>query len=139
MAGTSITWPLFVAIAGALTADPFVAAKLAGERVYNTVAPNAAPLDYVVLGGSISESEFWLFTQGASTASLMLHAFCGGDGNRRALELYGELHRVLHRQTIPIEGFGAMTSELRLIDVQPDPDGRTMHLIARYEITAVRV
>jgi hypothetical protein len=138
MAGTSVVWPLFVAIADALNGDALVAALLGGDRVYNAKAPRDADFDYVVLG-SVSEEELYVFGGGGSDAQLQLHLWCVGDDARRVALLYGEVHRVLNRASLPFAGFGVRTIlDLRLIDIQPDPNDPFMHGVARIDVKAIR-
>jgi hypothetical protein len=138
MAGTSVVWPLFVAIADALNADAGVAALLGGDRVYNAKAPREADFDYIVLG-TVQEAELYLLNGGGSEASIMLHLWCAGDDAARCAKLYGEVHRVLNQSSLPLVGFGVRaTFDLRLIGLDPDPNDPFVHGVARLDVKAIR-
>jgi hypothetical protein len=136
-AGTSLVWPLYVAVAAVLLGDAGVAPLLGGDKVYNIAAPVGAAFDYIVLGG-VSEDELWAFTQGGSTATLTLHLWTAGEDARTCAQLFGHVHRALNRASLALAGFGASTCVCRLVDIQPDPGVQYMHGIVRLECAAIR-
>lgn len=135
--GTAAAWPIQKAISALLIADAAIAASLGGDKVYAGGAPSGAAFDYITMTGP-SESEMALFHGGGSTAVLTLHLWRKEKGQRKTAELYGEVHRVLNNATLVLDGHRLGTSQLQLVDIQPDPDGAYQHGIVRVNITAIR-
>jgi hypothetical protein len=139
MPGTSAVWPGYVAIARALGADADVAARLrlAAASIFNGSAPRDAEPNYLVLG-TPSETEWWTFHNGGSTLTVMLHLWTNGPDFAECAQLYGEIHRVLNRSSLAVDGFGGITAECALVDIAGDPQADLAHGIARLELMGFR-
>jgi hypothetical protein len=133
MATTSAVWPLHVALAAAILADPTVAALLSGEKVYSLVAPRAASFDYVVLGATAAQ-DLPTFTRAGEQGSILLHVWCAGDDQMTTLQLFGELRRVLHNVRLPLTGTTQVhcLGQLSLVSTSEDPSGDFAHGVLRY-------
>lgn len=140
MIATSAVWPLYVAIAHALTNDAAVAARLGGDKVYSLKAPGGVAFDYVVLG-SPTEEELWLFMSGGSALSLQVHLWCAGVDAQRCAQLHGEMYRVLNGASLDIGApFSARsTCALRLVDIAADPHDAYVHGVERLDMNVVRI
>lgn len=133
MAGTSSVWPLHVALAAALNGDATLAALLSGDKVYSLVAPRGAVFDYLVLGDSNTQ-DLPTFTRAGERGAITIHAWCVGDDQMTALQLFGELRRVLHNVHLTLSGTTQVhcVGQLTLVTTAPDPSGEFVHGVFRY-------
>lgn len=127
---TTAAWPIDVAVAAAIEADAAIMALLAGG-VHSIVAPEGTRLDYVTLG-STSEGDFDAFGAEGNDGVLTVHVWTAVMGKGPALAIYGHLQRVLNNVPLVLDGQRHLDGTLSLLDVRPDVDNRSMHLIARY-------
>lgn len=138
MTGTAATWPLNVALAEAITDDAALQTLLGGDMVYSGSVPRDVDFDYVVIKTG-TESEWAAFVDGGSNCVTTLNFWCAGDDLRRASILFGELHRVLNRVLLGVDGFKpCVYGELALVDISTDPGNAYVHGVARYTATLFR-
>lgn len=134
----ALAWPLDVAVADRIMNDTTLRALLeATAGVYSGMAPRGTALDYVVLGSS-SENDLPFFNaQSGATGSLMVHWFTSAQDKRDAAAIWQHLKRLLHRQSLYVDGFGICAAQLELISIEAEPDGSAFHGVARLEANAV--
>jgi hypothetical protein len=138
MAGTSAVWPLHVAIAAAINNDATAAPMLGGDKVYSLVAPRGTSLDYLVLGSSDAQ-DFPTFARAGEQGAILVHLWVVGEDQAKALQLYGELRRVLHNVRLAIIGTTQVhcIGQLSLVTTSADPSGEYVHGVARYSFVTI--
>lgn len=127
----SPVFPLHAAIATLLKGDVDLSA-LIGGRVYSLMAPEDAPLDYVVLG-STDESAWDAFMRRGAATGIMIDVYSqDGETINGMAAIYGRVRKLLHGTRLVLEGHVHVTGRLELIDVIPDPPTRGTHGVLRY-------
>jgi hypothetical protein len=127
---TTAASPIQAALATTITGDTTLAALLAGEKVYSQATLPADPaVSYIVLG-MVSEDESHQRFQGAGMASGVATLDVFAADQMRALAIYGELDRLLHRTRLTLAGVTMRRGRLALTTILPDPLG--VHLVAKY-------
>lgn len=127
----SVQWALQQALYAALANDATLAGRVTG--IYSGRAPQGTAAPYIVVGEKTERDSSTHSTLGAeSTAAI--HIWSEYRGEREVLELYDELRRVLHYRPLAIAGHSYQGGTLELVTTSADPDGETMHGVARYRI-----
>jgi hypothetical protein len=107
------------------------------HAIYDGKAPEGAPFDYIVLGGtSDGDAPGWMGV-GASDGGEDIRIHTRPDdlerpGERKARAIYDELKRILHRVDASVDGALLWNSRLTLPTVFIEPDGITTTAPARY-------
>lgn len=132
----SAAWPLDVAVAAALTGDGTLAALLAGDKLYSLVAPKDSPFDYLVLGDG-PEDQFRTFGRQGHANDLALHIWSRTDQKKGVLVIYDHIERILDRKIIALTGNTMVRMATRLQTILADPDGITVHGVARVTVLSL--
>jgi hypothetical protein len=122
---------LHAAIYAALTADAALKA-LVGDpaRVYDDV-PEGTPFPYVTLG-EISTLDWSTASEIAFEHRLTLHIWSRYGGRKEIRDITAAIHDVLHDADLALAGHRLVSLFFQASDVFRDPDGATVHGLARY-------
>lgn len=126
--------PTIVVIATAIENDIPLGTVLAGDKVYNSVAPEQSPFPYLVLDTPAERADNVFNRRGVSD-DLQIHIWTRKPtqlGNMEALDIWDKLYALLHEQPLVVSGWQLVIGTLALISIFPDADGETMHGIASY-------
>ncbi|MEO7102877.1 MAG: DUF3168 domain-containing protein [Gemmatimonadaceae bacterium] len=145
MGRNSQLWPLQVALATAIAADATLQGILAGDMVYSVSPPENTPYPYITFG-LVQENDDNLFGKPGTLAGQVLDIWTrkttttGGAtqeiGGRQVLQIYGALRHLLHQQPLTVTGFSVVNGLVSLLATMDDPDGITVHGVARYDVTS---
>lgn len=134
--------PLAAAIVTAISADSTLAALLAGDKIYNTTAPVGSPFPYLVLGLSQELPNSMFSAQGVETyqtidiwtrkaATAGSAATLGAD---QLWAIYDGIAGCLNLQRLALANFTMAIGVVTMIATMVDPDGESLHGIARYDV-----
>jgi Protein of unknown function (DUF3168) len=121
---SSAAWPLQTAVYARLSAD------LAPIAVYD-IAPAAAPFPYVTVGEFTAADEYDK-SDDAENVTLTLHVWSRKTGRKECKELLGRLRASLHGKDLPVAGHRPVTLRQQFTTDLIDPDGVTIHGVARF-------
>ncbi len=111
-----------------------VAARLKSETSYTvrgTRVPDSATFPYLTIGSGTVLDDDDKVTEGEEI-TFVVESWSQGYGEQETLEMLAAAKTALHTRTLTVTGWGL--SVLRLVNqnVLPDPDGKTLHGVARY-------
>lgn len=135
--------PVGIAVVSAIEGSSALGAILAGNKVYDGQAPQGSPFPYITLGTSLESANnvfagygtdlsqtIDIWTRKTTTTSGTIQEL----GGRQMKAIYGALYSLLHEQPLTVSGFRVCIGTLQWWALIDDPDGITMHGIARYDI-----
>lgn len=134
--------PLAAAIVTAVSADSALGALLAGDKIYNTTAPVGSPFPYLVFGLTQENPNNMFSAQGVETfqtidiwtrkaATVGSTAAIGAD---QLWAIYDALYGLLHGATLTMTNFRTVVGTMTMLATMVDPDGESLHGIARYDV-----
>lgn len=129
----SILSDLLGAMITRLEGDGQVGAK-AGDRIYRLQAPPGVARPYVV-AGTLSEQPFDGFMRAGATIGVAWHIWSDAVRGDEGLVLYGHLKRLFDLVPLTV-GAVTVTGRMTLVAQLADPDGRTSHTVAQYDVLA---
>lgn len=143
---TSQFGPLAAAIVTAVEADSLLSGLLATPGIWNTTAPETSPFPYLVLGFSLESAADVFGAPGVVTGQTIdiwtRKSTVTGSGAGMTLgadqlwAIYSALYGLLHGTTLSVAGFLIVSGTLTMQATMVDPDGESLHGIARYEVTS---
>lgn len=128
-------WELEAAIRDALKAD-MTLASIVGDRIFGHVPSTApaggqTPTPYIVVGDETSV-EWDTKTEVGEELTVTIHIWSTRPGRKETKIIQGHLKRLLHDQLIAVQGHTTVLARREYTDTSQDPDGLTMHGVARY-------
>jgi hypothetical protein len=99
----SDAWPLQIAIAQALLADPTVVGLIGPRGVHSVKPPSTAVLPYIVLGDS-EEEYLETLDKSRSRNIELIRGYTADPTKKGALQLYAATFMVLHRKPLVVAG-----------------------------------
>jgi hypothetical protein len=129
---------LVVAIAAAIEADVTTAGLLAGAKVYNGLAPEGSPFNYITLT-NFSESEKNLFCLPGTLGRGTFNIWTKGEGEMDVLTIYEALRTLLHNKRLVLSAGRHIQGKLRLImtGAGDQSDSTIVRGVAEYTMRAV--
>jgi len=127
---SSASWALQQAVFAALTADVALLALLGAPRVYDDV-PQGTDYPCLTFGQSLAR-DWSTGTEPGHEHILTLHVWSQARGKRQAHEIMGALHAALHEQPLSLAGHRLINLRHEHSEARRDPDGDTIHGIARF-------
>jgi len=127
-------WSLQQSIFAALTADAALTALLDGTRIYDDVPQGTQP-PYLTLGQSTERD--WSTggdpdTEAGSEHILTLHVWSSARGKKQAHDIIGAIRAALHDQPLTLTGHRLVNLRHEFSETRRDPDGETIHGLARF-------
>lgn len=128
---------LYVAKYAALTGDGALAA-LVGSRVYDSIAPDGATFDYIVLGGT-GEGDGSSYDSAGGDTVATDHIWTRAPDDQRADRasvhaIWGHVRRIYNAMSV-VGGYRIAYAEARLIEVLVDPtDRQVIHGVIRHRV-----
>ena len=126
----SASWSLQQSVFARLTGDSAVLALLGAPRVYDDV-PQGTAFPYLTLGQSLAR-DWSTGTDEGSEHILTLHVWSQARGKKEAHAIMGALRTALHDQALTLSGHRLVNLRHEHSEVRRDPDGDTIHGIARF-------
>jgi hypothetical protein len=130
---------LVVAIADAIEADATLAGLLAGAKVYNGLAPEESPFNYITLS-NFAESERNLFNLEGSQSTSQFAIWTKGEGEMDVLTIYEALHDLFHNKRLTLDVGQHIRGKLRLImtGAGDQSDATIVRGVVEYAMRAVK-
>jgi hypothetical protein len=130
--------PLIIAVADALIADVTLGGLLAGDKIYNGLAPENSPFDYVTLT-NFTEAERNLFNKQGVLSTANINIWTQGEGEMDVLSIYEAARNVLHNRRLALGAGAQIQGKLRLIltGAGDTADPTIVRGIAEYTMRAV--
>jgi hypothetical protein len=130
----SPSFSLQQAVFAALTADAALTALLGANRIYDDV-PQGSALPYLALGQTSVRD--WSTggdpgTDSGTEHSFTVHAWSKARGKKEAHEILAAVRAALHDQPLALTGHRLINLRHETSDVRRDPDGETVHGLARF-------
>ena len=113
-----------------LTTDAAVLSLLGGPRLYDDT-PQNAEFPYLTFGQSVAR-DWSTSTDAGDEHTVTLHAWSRGKGRRETFAILGAIQTALHDQTLVLDGHRLINLRHDFSDARRDPDGETLHGIARF-------
>jgi Protein of unknown function (DUF3168) len=126
----SPTWSLQQSIFAALGADAALTALLGAGRVFDDV-PQATPLPYVTFGHASARDRSTASEDGTEHI-VTLHVWSAAGGKKQTHEVLGALSAALHDRPLTLVGHSLINLRHEHSEIRRDPDGETVHGIARF-------
>lgn len=123
-------WEIQKAVYAALTGDAVLMAKVKG--VFDKV-PDGQTYPYVTVGDA-TEVKDDTFTSKGFQATITCHIWSQYPGFKEALEILGEMNRILDGPSLIVFGFSHVYTRMEFCETLRDPDGVTRHVPVRYRI-----
>lgn len=129
---------LVVAIAAAVEADVTTAGLLAGAKIYNGLAPEGSPFNYITLT-NFSEAEKNLFNLPGTEGKGTFNIWSKGEGEMDVLTIYEALRALLHNKRLVLSAGRHIRGKLRLImtGAGDQSDSTIVRGVAEYTMRAV--
>jgi Protein of unknown function (DUF3168) len=126
----SPAWSLQQSIFAALVADAALTALLGTGRIFDDV-PQGSPLPYVTFGQAAQRD--WSTAGEDGTEHLItLHVWSAAGGKKQAHEILSALHAALHDRPLSLAGHHLVNLRHEHSEIRRDPDGQTVHGLARF-------
>jgi hypothetical protein len=126
----SPAWSLQQSVFAALGADAALTALLGAGRVYDDV-PQGSPLPYVTLGRATAQ-DWSMGSEDGTEHVFTVHVWSGARGKKQAHEILGAIRAALHDQPLSLAGHDLINLRHEHSEIRRDPDGETVHGIARF-------
>lgn len=136
------TWPLDVALAGAVENDQALRAILADSElgsagIYSGRAPSDSKMPYIVIG-SPAEDPKNLFARKGNDIRQALHVWSEKEGHEEVKLIYRHLVRLLTGVPLTLEGHQLLRGAMRLVIILNDPGPPpATHLVAEYQVITI--
>ena len=126
----SPSWSLQQSVFAALSADAALTALLGPGRIFDDV-PQGTALPYVTLGRTAVQD--WSTGSEDGTEHLFtVHVWSSARGKKQAHEVLGAVRAALHEQPLAVAGHSLINLRHQHSEVRRDPDGETVHGLARF-------
>ena len=127
----SPAWALQQAIFARLAADAPLLALLGGvPRIYDDV-PQGTDLPYLTFGQSLARDAS-TGTEDGSEHIVSLSVWSSGRGRKQAQEIMDAVGAALHDQPLALTGHRLVNLRHEHSEARRDPDGQTIHGVARF-------
>src|SRR5512145_2040941 len=126
----SPTWSLQQSIFAALSADAALTALLGAGRIFDDV-PQGTPLPYVAFGRA-AERDWSTASEDGTEHIVTLHVWSAARGKKQTHEVLGALRAALHDRPLGLVGHSLINLRHEHSEIRRDPDGETIHGIARF-------
>ena len=126
----SPSWSLQQSIFAALTADVALTALLGAGRIFDDV-PQGSALPYLTLGQSTAR-DWSTVTDDGTEHILTLHVWSNARGKKQAHEILGAVRSALHDRPLTLAGHRLINLRHEFSEARRDPDGETIHGLARF-------
>jgi hypothetical protein len=123
-------WSLQQSIFAALSADAVLTALLGTGRIFDDV-PQGTALPYVTLGQTTLRDASTATEDGAEH-SLTVHVWSDARGKKETHAILDAIRAALHDQPLALAGHRLVNLRHELSEVRRDPDGATIHGLARF-------
>lgn len=129
---------LVIAIADAVENDAPLALLLAGDKLYNGLAPEGSQFNYITLS-NFSESEKNMFNTPGSQGKGTFSIWTKGEGEMDVLTIYEALKALFHNKRLVLGAGRHIQGKLRLIltGAGDQSDSTIVRGIAEYTMRAV--
>lgn len=125
-------WPLQAAIYAQLAASDLMN-SISG--IYDHV-PEGAAFPYITVGEAMSQD--WSSNSfSGQEHRLTLHAWSREAGRKQVKELLGQIHAVLHEQSVIVTGHKLVSLRYEFSETFKDPDGLTHQGVIRFRAVTV--
>ena len=129
-ASTALQQSVFAALA----ADTPLTALIGASRIVDDV-PQGTPLPYLTFGQSTERD--WSTggdpdTEDGSEHIFTLHVWSKARGKKEARDIIGAIRAVLHDQALTLSGHRLVNLRHEFSEARRDPDGETIHGLARF-------
>jgi hypothetical protein len=126
----SASWSLQQSVFAALTADAALTALIGAGRIHDDV-PQGTGLPYLTLGHT-TERDWSTGSDSGIEHVLTLHVWSGAKGKKEAHEILGAVRTALHDQPLTLTGHRLVNLRHEFSEARRDPDGETVHGLARF-------
>jgi hypothetical protein len=128
------SWSLQQSVFSALTADAALTTLLGGTRIYDDV-PQGTQLPYLTLGQTTERD--WSTggdpgTDDGCEHVLTLHVWSDAKGKKQTHDIIGAIRSALHDQPLTLTGHRLINLRHEFSEARRNPDGATIHGIARF-------
>jgi hypothetical protein len=123
-------WPLQQAVFAALTADAALTALLGPGRILDDV-PQGTAMPYVTLGPATLRDAS-TGTEDGTEHGLAIHVWSGARGKKETHAILSAIRAALHDRPLALTGHRLVNLRHQLSEVRRDPDGATLHGLARF-------
>ena len=127
---TSAALALQQSLFATLTADAPLIAVLGAPRIHDSV-PQAETFPYVTFGQSTVRAADTA-TESGDEHIVTLHVWSRAKGRREAYTIIDALRSALHDRPLALTGHHLVNLRHEFSEARPDPDGETIHGIARF-------
>ena len=124
------SWPLQEAVYTALTGASAIAA-LVSTRVYDEPPAAEATYPCITIGDDTVE-EMGTKTPDISEHTITLHAWSRYNGRKEAKQILDAIKATLHHNLLTVTGHTVVEAVFEFAETMLDPDGETVHGVARY-------
>lgn len=118
------------ALYATLTANAGVTAALGGARVYDDV-PSRTTFPYITFGQSTAR-DWSTGTEPGREHTITLHVWSRARGRKEADDVMAAAEAALHDAALTLDGHRLINLRHEFSDARREPDGETVHGIARY-------
>jgi hypothetical protein len=126
----SATWDLQKGIYEALAGDATLTGLLGGANIFDRV-PHDARFPYVTLGQT-ADRDWSTGTEEGREHILTFHVFSRAGGAKETQAVIAAIDDALKAAPIALPGHALVNLRFEFSDARRDPDGETLHGIARY-------
>lgn len=129
---------LVVAIGAAIEGDATLAALLAGDKVYNGLAPEGSVFNYITLS-NFNEAEKNLLGLAGTSSKATFNIWTRGQGEMDVLTIYEALKVLFHNKRLILSAGRQIQGKLRLIltGAGDQSDSTIVRGVAEYTMRAV--
>lgn len=118
------------ALYATLTANAGVTSALGGPRVYDDV-PSRTEFPYITFGQSTAR-DWSTGTEPGREHTITLHVWSRARGRKEADDVMAAAEAALHDAALTLDGHRLINLRHEFSDARREPDGETVHGIARY-------
>jgi hypothetical protein len=126
----SPAWSLQKSVFAALDGDAALTALIGAGRIFDDV-PQGTTLPYVTLGRATAQ-DWSTGSEDGTEHVFTVHVWSGARGKQQAHEVLGAVRAALHGQPLAVAGHNLINLRHEHTEVRPDPDGETIHGLARF-------
>jgi hypothetical protein len=125
------------AVVSALKLNATLVGLVGASGFYNGSAPTTAAYPHIVLGDASEVDLKWFQTKIGKRVVLTGHiwtlTYGGVVGKSQAMSIYEQLETTLNGTTLVVTSQTMLRGSCNLVSVVPDPNGKLMHGVFRYE------
>lgn len=127
----NVSWALQTGIYEILSQDSRVTGLLGGPRIYDAT-PHTARFPYVTFGQMIEYD--WIAGGGGGREHILtLHVWSRSGGRKEAMDIINAMNAALIDGPLTLRDHQLIDLRFQFAEVRCDPDGKTLHGIARYK------